>query len=254
MLSRKLLSSPPPVSALARTFASTSLRQRTPGLGDITHDGSEAFTAKQKEFRDGLEAARKKKEQAESQLQSSSMPSKMPISHIPAAWPQTGANTHDNSSSQYDSGQARQAELGDNSSKRSGKLSSLIYGTDEGRQMDREIERSFSQVLARGKYVHSIVFHDVKPDKVDEYTELVGKWYPKMASMPENRVNLVGSWRTEVGDNDTFGKTGCPHDLEMANTDKCISGSINATQVITPHYTASSIILSFQISTRNSRP
>lgn len=72
--------------------------------------------------------------------------------------------------------------------------------------MDREIEHSFSQVLARGKYVHSIVFHEVKPDKVDEYVKLVGEWYPKMAGMPENKVHLVGSWRTEVGDCDTFGK------------------------------------------------
>lgn len=71
--------------------------------------------------------------------------------------------------------------------------------------MDRDIERSFSQVLARGKYVHSIVFHEVKPEKVDEYVELVGNWYPRIASMPENKVHLVGSWRTEVGDCDTFG-------------------------------------------------
>jgi len=62
----------------------------------------------------------------------------------------------------------------------------------------------YNNVLARGKYVHSIVFHEVRPDKVDEYTELVGKWYPKVAQMPENKVNLVGSWRTEVGDCDTF--------------------------------------------------
>jgi hypothetical protein len=86
-------------------------------------------------------------------------------------------------------------------------LSSLIYGTKEGREMEREIEQSFSQVLARGKYVHSIVFHNVKPDKVDEYVDLVGSWYPKMASMPENKVHLVGSWRTEVGDCDTFGES-----------------------------------------------
>jgi len=85
-----------------------------------------------------------------------------------------------------------------------GKLSSLIYGTKEGREMDQEIEHSFSQVLARGKYVHSIVFHEVKPDKVDEYVELVGSWYPRMAGMPKNKVHLVGSWRTEVGDCDTF--------------------------------------------------
>ena len=71
--------------------------------------------------------------------------------------------------------------------------------------MDKEIERSFSQVLARGKYVHSIVFHKVKSEKVDEYVELVGSWYPRMAKMEENKVNLVGSWRTEVGDCETFG-------------------------------------------------
>jgi hypothetical protein len=76
--------------------------------------------------------------------------------------------------------------------------------------MDREIEHSFSQVLARGKYVHSIVFHEVKPDKVDEYVELVGSWYPRMAGMPENKVHLVGSWRTEVGDCDTFGTSSPP--------------------------------------------
>ena len=60
---------------------------------------------------------------------------------------------------------AKQAE---GARKGKGPLSSLIYGTEEGREMDREIERSFSQVLARGKYVHSIVLHEVKPDKVDE--------------------------------------------------------------------------------------
>ena len=71
--------------------------------------------------------------------------------------------------------------------------------------MDQEIERSFSQVLARGKYVHSIVFHTVKPDKVGEYVKLVGDWYPRIAGIEENHVHLVGSWRTEVGDCDTFG-------------------------------------------------
>ena len=105
----------------------------------------------------------------------------------------------------HSTGRAREEQEAQETSKRKGKLSSLIYGTHEGREMDREIEKSFSQVLARGKYVHSIVFHEVKPDKVDEYVELVGKWYPKMAGLPENHVHLVGSWRTEVGDCDTFG-------------------------------------------------
>jgi len=87
-----------------------------------------------------------------------------------------------------------------------GHLSSLIYGTVKGQKFDKELARSSSQVLARGKYVHSIVMHDVKPNKVDEYVDLVGQWYPRMANIEENRVNLVGSWRTQVGDNDTFSK------------------------------------------------
>lgn len=84
-------------------------------------------------------------------------------------------------------------------------INRVVYGTKEGRELDAQLEASFSAVLARGKYVHSIVFHEVKPDKVDEYIELVGNWYPRMASIEENKVHLVGSWRTEVGDCDTFG-------------------------------------------------
>jgi hypothetical protein len=102
-------------------------------------------------------------------------------------------------------GDQRQADLSSQSGRR-GPISSLIYGTREGEQHDKDIERSFSEVLARGKYVHSIVFHEVQPDKVDEYVQLVGEWYPKMAATEVNKVNLVGSWRTQVGDNDTFGE------------------------------------------------
>ena len=86
--------------------------------------------------------------------------------------------------------------------------------------MDHEIEKSFSQVLARGKYVHSIVMHSVKPDKVDEYVDLVGDWYPKVASTPEHHVHLVGSWRTEVGDCDTFGMCFFPSSRDDGKTSK----------------------------------
>lgn len=94
--------------------------------------------------------------------------------------------------------------------------------------MDQDMERSFSQLLARGKYVHSIVFHDVKPDKVDEYVETVGNWYPKVAANTDNKVNLVGSWRTEVGDCDTFGLFKFNPLTLIANVRQFTFGSINA--------------------------
>ncbi|KAF2642915.1 NIPSNAP-domain-containing protein [Massarina eburnea CBS 473.64] len=158
---------PSPPAANSRSFAAFAAAHgpvRAPALADVKPSDAADFTKRQKEFRDGLVAAQKKKEDEE---------------------------------------KARTREH-DDQAKKGGALKSLIYGTPEGRELDQDIERSFSQVLARGKYVHSIVTHEVKPDKVDEYTELVGSWYPKMASMPENKVHLVGSWRTEVGDCDTF--------------------------------------------------
>ena len=219
MLTRKLAFSPGVVfsKSLIRAFTTPSIRSdpvRAPALGDITHDGAERFNARQKEFRDGLEAAKRRKEQADRQSLHVEPPPSQFVPDSPAHAGYDGAPSSSAAvlntlglgslSSVPDTGEARQAET-DTSTKRSGRFSSLIYGTEEGRQMDRDMERSFSQVLARGKYVHSIVFHEVKPDKVDEYVELVGNWYPKIANMEENRVNLVGSWRTEVGETDTFG-------------------------------------------------
>lgn len=215
MFARRLAKSSSSLSApstLIRTFASAPALCRTPALADITPEGVKSFDAKQKEFRERIAEQSKRKEPSQSSQASSN-----PSPPLPLSWPTTPtaptASTARSPSSNSQSPQAVGSHTGSSSAEpapeeesgRKGKLSSLIYGTKEGREMDREIEHSFSQVLARGKYVHSIVFHEVKPDKVDEYVELVGNWYPRMASLPENKVHLVGSWRTEVGDCDTFG-------------------------------------------------
>ncbi|OJJ84245.1 NIPSNAP family protein [Aspergillus glaucus CBS 516.65] len=172
-----------PVSLLARPFSSSAVVSRTPSIRDITADSATEFNARQKEFRENLEVARKKKEQESQSVDASASSASSP--------PPTSRDRF------------RDEELKNQSPKR-GALSSLIYGTKEGQQLDKDIERSFSQVIARGKYVHSIVFHEVKPDKVDEYVDLISTWYPRMAQMEENKLHLVGSWRTQVGDNDTF--------------------------------------------------
>jgi hypothetical protein len=195
-----------PINIL-RTFSTTATSYRSPLLADVTSEGLASFDQKQKEFRQRLAELQKKKDasQFRAATYSSSTPTAPAASNASS---QSNLKTT-NSQSTYFTGAAASTQTGDdefeNGSKRKGTLSSLIYGTKEGREMDKEIEQSFSQVLARGKYVHSIVFHEVKPDKVDEYVDLVGGWYPKMAVMPENKVHLVGSWRTEVGDCDTFG-------------------------------------------------
>ena len=203
MLARRTLPSARSIAtapSLSRPFTTGLAHQyadRAPGLSDIRPDSASTFDAKQAEFRKQLSESQRRKEQQESKLSASDVTSASgpPSSSFPALGKLSTVAE-----------EARQREAAEGEGKKkSGVLSSLVYGTQEGRDHDKEIERSFSQVLARGKYVHSIVFHEVKPDKVADYVELVGQWYPKMASLPENKVHLVGSWRTEVGDCDTFG-------------------------------------------------
>lgn len=206
-----------------RPFSSASVSwAKAPALADVEPDSAHVFTQKQKHFRDNLaEAHRKRKEQerasrlsaaaaqsAKSTSSSSSSPSDHTSASNDAAHGISENASHFLGSLSSVAGETARKQDANDKKKGTGLLSRVIHGTEEGREMDREIERSFSQVLARGKYVHSIVFHEVKPDKVEEYVKLVGSWYPKVAKDDENHVNLVGSWRTEVGECDTFGKTG----------------------------------------------
>lgn len=224
MLTRRLFSPPSALpSTFLRTLTTTPSHQRSPALGDITPNGASTFDTKQARFREAIREAEAAKKAQDSQSSSGSFSNSptAPYNAILGAAPATAAGvpasdassaasnlSHGHAAlgslSTHDIGSAREQNTKQEGSKRKGALSSLIYGTHEGQQMDQDIEKSFSQVLARGKYVHSIVMHTVKPDKVDEYVELVGSWYPRVAGMPENHVNLVGSWRTEVGDCDTF--------------------------------------------------
>lgn len=197
MLSQRLYSRAAAVSPRVgvRALATTSLKQtRTPSMGDInpTPASIETFNEKQRAFREQLAEAQK--ERGARAFGSQTLPD--------------DSTTPNQDSSQTAAG-ATAAVKDNEPDRKQGPLTNLIYGTKEGREMEAQMEASFSQVLARGKYVHSIVFHEVQPDKVDEYVALTGEFYPKMANTPENKVHLVGSWRTEVGDCDTFGKHGC---------------------------------------------
>ncbi|KAG0743254.1 hypothetical protein G6F57_004831 [Rhizopus arrhizus] len=80
-------------------------------------------------------------------------------------------------------------------------IEAVLYGSKKTRE---EENQTHSKVLARGKYVHELQTHHVKPDKVDEYVELVSKYMPKIANDPANHVHLCGSWSVEIGQQDSF--------------------------------------------------
>ncbi|KAI8877476.1 NIPSNAP-domain-containing protein [Backusella circina FSU 941] len=80
-------------------------------------------------------------------------------------------------------------------------IETVLYGS---KKVKEEENQTHSKMLARGKYVHEIQTHRVKPEKVDEYIALTSKYLPKFANDPLNDVHLCGSWSVEIGEPDTF--------------------------------------------------
>lgn len=85
-----------------------------------------------------------------------------------------------------------------------GLIKSFLWGSAKARSVDIQAETSFSQKLMRGKYVHEVVFHDVLPHRSPDYVELTSSVYPKLSADPEVPAQLIGSWRTVIGDMDRF--------------------------------------------------
>ncbi|KAJ2444998.1 hypothetical protein GGF42_006137 [Coemansia sp. RSA 2424] len=77
---------------------------------------------------------------------------------------------------------------------------SILHGSEQVRQ---ETKDTLSKVLARGKYVHELSTHRVKPGCMDEYKAIVAELYPLIVRNHSPRVKLVGSWETDIGDLDT---------------------------------------------------
>jgi len=189
-----------------------SFSTRVPSIGDInpSRECVEDFNAKQKAFREKLAAELEKREKEEvAQMKQAAAAA----AAAATATTSKAASTATVSSTDTDPAAVGPQGLGSLSTalnephvRKPGIMSSLIYGTKEGREHDAMMEASFSAKIARGKYVHSIVYHQVPYQHVDEYAALIGEWYPKMAASKELNVHLVGSWRSEIGDCDTFGE------------------------------------------------
>ncbi|KAJ2476961.1 hypothetical protein IWW56_004615 [Coemansia sp. RSA 2131] len=77
---------------------------------------------------------------------------------------------------------------------------SILHGSEQVRQ---ETKYTLSKVLARGKYVHELATHNVKPGCMEEYKAVVGELYPLIVRNLSPGVKLVGSWETDIGELDT---------------------------------------------------
>ncbi|KAI9326360.1 hypothetical protein DFJ73DRAFT_866342 [Zopfochytrium polystomum] len=72
----------------------------------------------------------------------------------------------------------------------------ILMGSGEQEELFLE---AHSKLAARGKYVHKMLVHNVKPEAWDDYTGLVTEHYPRISSEKHLKRALFGSWYTEVG-------------------------------------------------------
>ncbi|KAF3295911.1 hypothetical protein TWF132_000457 [Orbilia oligospora] len=176
-----------PLSTATPLLSKSTTTTTTPSIGQLPADSTTQFEANLAAFREKQasqqEAARQKATEAAAAARA--------------------AVTDPNSPEAAAAAAAGSAEGGPDI-KTGGVFSKLLHGSSEAQHDTYQIQESFSKVLARGKYVHELVFHRVRPDKVDEYIELIGTEYPRVANDPRAEVKLVGSWNTEIGEGDTF--------------------------------------------------
>lgn len=114
--------------------------------------------------------------------------------------------------------------------KQKGLFKSLLHGSDSAKK-DGMTAQSHSQQVGRGKYIHEIQRHVVRPDKVDDYVNLLADYYPRLAAEQSVPCRLVGSWQVSVGELETFCKL-------LVNSMSCMS--IAALTLFLPQTTSGS--------------
>ncbi|KAG0039360.1 hypothetical protein BGZ82_008582 [Podila clonocystis] len=86
----------------------------------------------------------------------------------------------------------------------SGIVNSILHGSGSLPKM--QSQESWGVSLARGKYVHELQNHRIKPERYDDYVQLVSEAFPRIVKESNNKIRLTGSWTTEIGGLDSAGK------------------------------------------------
>ncbi|KAI0257062.1 NIPSNAP-domain-containing protein [Lactifluus subvellereus] len=83
-------------------------------------------------------------------------------------------------------------------------LQSILHGSREAKEASEHEIYQHSRLIARGKYLHGIEIHRVKPDSVKEYKKVAEQYYTGLRDDPELQIKLSGNFEALVGDQDTF--------------------------------------------------
>jgi hypothetical protein len=80
-------------------------------------------------------------------------------------------------------------------------VNSILHGSKDTWEA-QNLNETYSKVLSRGKSIHELVIHNVKPEAMDDYCSLIQESYPKVSKDGEIPAKLFGSWKTEIGELD----------------------------------------------------
>jgi len=83
-------------------------------------------------------------------------------------------------------------------------LQSILHGSREAKEAGEHEVQQHSRLIARGKYLHGIEIHRVKPDSVKEYKKAAEQYYTGLRDDPELQIKLSGNFEALVGEQDTF--------------------------------------------------
>ncbi|KAI7816740.1 hypothetical protein BC939DRAFT_467931 [Gamsiella multidivaricata] len=83
----------------------------------------------------------------------------------------------------------------------SGIVNSILHGS--GSLPKVQSQESWGASLSRGKYVHELQKHRIRPERFDDYVQLVSEVFPRLVKESNNKLRLTGSWLTEIGELDT---------------------------------------------------
>ncbi|KAG0301013.1 hypothetical protein BGZ98_008687 [Dissophora globulifera] len=85
----------------------------------------------------------------------------------------------------------------------SGIVNSILHGSGSLPKVQMQSQESWGVSLARGKYVHELQRHRIRPERFDDYVQLLSEAFPRMVKESNNKMRLTGSWLTEIGELDT---------------------------------------------------
>ncbi|KAI0294935.1 NIPSNAP-domain-containing protein [Russula brevipes] len=90
------------------------------------------------------------------------------------------------------------------SARRAISVQSILHGSKQAKEAGDLEGQHHSRIIARGKYLHGIEIHRVKPDSVKEYKKAAERYYTGLRDDSELRIKLSGNFEAIVGEQDTF--------------------------------------------------